>query len=519
MQGQRITRRTFLAATATISSAIVAKNIATDASAATDTLKIRAPSDFTTLDPAFVADETAGFLIDAVFPKLISYKAGETWEWELSAASLFEQVDPTHVRFTLKPDLGWSNGFGPVTTEDVKYSFERVADPEMESPYVGDWEKLDHVEVIDERSGVIVLREPFAPLMRSTLPWETGAIISKRAVESVGGRIGSTAPAYGGAYMVENWEPRQKITLSTNPGWPGPMPHFDRINVIPIDDPKSAEIAFLANELDYTDVSVSSLSELRDRPPPNAKFKEYNALTYLFLGMNVQKKPLQDLRVRQAIHHAIDVSIVLEGAFFGIAPRAGGIVPPGMLGAREPESNVVDRQAAKDLLREAGYGSGFAITLDTINRTDWLSAAQIIQSQLADVGIDVEIRNHEPGAFWSLGDDSLGDTAKNLGLTLKEYYMAPDPSWATVWFTCSQVGVYNWERWCNEEFDRLHQKGLVESDAAKRDEMYRKMQDMMAASGAFVFLTHQPTAAIYRTSIVPGALPNGRPKLTEFRRA
>ena len=75
----------------------------------------------------------------------MALKPGESWGWERDAALSIEQVDPTHIRFQLRPGLGWTGGFGEVTAEDVKFSYERIANPAMKSPYRGDWAKLDRV--------------------------------------------------------------------------------------------------------------------------------------------------------------------------------------------------------------------------------------------------------------------------------------------------------------------------------------------------------------------------------------
>jgi peptide/nickel transport system substrate-binding protein len=101
------------------------------------------------------------------------------------------------------------------------------------------------------------------------------------------------------------------------------------------------------------------------------------------------------------------------------------------------------------------------------------------------------------------------------------FSMAPDPSWATVWFTPDQIGVWNWERWNSPEFGELHKKALVEKDVAKRDEMYKKMQDLMEESGAYIFLTHEANAAVYRDNIVPATQPDGYTGviLPEFKKA
>jgi len=95
--------------------------------------------------------------------------------------------------------------------------------------------------------------------------------------------------------------------------------------------------------------------------------------------------------------------------------------------------------------------------------------------------------------------------------------MSPDPSYATEWFTCNQVGVWNWERFCNEEFDRLHDAAKREKDEAKRAAMYRRMQDLMEESGAYVFLTHERDAFIHRATIDAVLRPDGDPLYLKFK--
>lgn len=483
------------------------------------TLRMAVPSDFTTLDPAFIADETGSLIIDAVLPKLITYRPGGSWDWELMIAQSLEPLDAKTVRFRLRPGLQWSDGFGPITAEDVQFTFERVIDPALASPYSADWEKLEGVEVVDALTGIIRLKEPFSPLFTSSLPWDTGTIVSKRAVMQIGGRLGTEMPACGGPYRLAQWRPKQQIVLERNPAWDGPPPGFERVIVLPIDDQKAAELAFESREIDFTEVSASSLPRLRASPPADAELQEFTSLFYFWLGMNVQKPPFTDPRVRRAVKLAIDVDGILEAAFFGAATRATGAIPKGLIGHRDRGTPGRDVEQARALLSEADLAGGFDCTLDTINRTDWRTAAEVIQGNLAEIGIGVTINPSDAGSFWSLGDDSQGDYAQNMDLTLKEYYAAPDPSWVTVWFTCNQIGLYNWERWCNDEVDRLQNEGVVEQDPAKREAIYQRMGELMEESDAFVFITYPPKAAMHRSSVVPANLPNGRPRIALFRPA
>ena len=119
------------------------------------------------------------------------------------------------------------------------------------------------------------------------------------------------------------------------------------------------------------------------------------------------------------------------------------------------------------------------LSLDLLNKTEYTSAAQVIQANLAEIGISVEIKPYDSGTFWTIGDESAGDAWKDIQLILNRFSMQPDPSFATAWFTPEQIGVWNWERFNSPEFGDLHDRAIIETDPAKRHEMYVQMQDLM----------------------------------------
>ena len=180
-----------------------------------------------------------------------------------------------------------------------------------------------------------------------------------------------------------------------------------------------------------------------------------------------------------------------------------------------PAQNLEKAQA---LLAESG-AAGASLAIDVLNKQTNVTAAQIIQANLAQIGLNLEVRLHEGATFWTLGDKSKGDQWKNVELILNRYSMTPDPYYATSWFTCEQRGVWNWERICDPEFDKLHAAAQAEGDNAKRSEMYRKAQDIMEETGAYRFLTHEATPVIYRNSVKPALRPDGLPLLRYFSKA
>lgn len=510
MQPSRLTRRTLLATGAGLA-------FARRAGAANGALRVRSYADMQVIDPAFTLAAPEGDIARCLFRQLIQFKSATDWTWELDAADSIAQTDNLTVAFTLKPGIAWTGGFGTMTAEDVKYSFERIADPAVQSPYRNDWSALDHVEVTGPLSGVIHLKRPFAPLWRSTLPWTAGMIVCRRAMQAAGGRFTTAPPATCGPYLLKSWQPKQRTVLARNPAFSGTA--FDEIDVLPIEDAKTAELAFESGELDVTETSVGSLPQLRKAPPAGAALVVRPSIGFTWIGMNVAVPPFDDIRVRRAVQRAIDVPAILEAVYFGAAERATGLIAPGLLGHRDARPLARDMKTAKTLLQQAGRAGGFSCALDILNTADWSTAAQIVQANLAELGIDVQINLHDSGTYWSLGDQSKSDTWKRLNLLMQRYTMAPDPSWATAWFVPSQIGVWNWERWNSPEFGALHEKALAETDPAARAAMYVRMQDLMEESGAYLFVTHGVSGVLHRDSVVPGLMPDGRYILPAMQRA
>ena len=477
-------------------------------------LNVRLGEDFTTLDPAFWQSGADFTMINVLFPKLIEFKSGSDWEYELQAAESIEQVDELTIKFKLKPGLMWTGDYGEVTTEDVKYSYERYIDPELASPIIGDWLPLKEVEIVDKYTGIIHLKEPFAPIWWSTLPYSSGAIVSKKATEKAGGKFTTDPGATAGAYKIETWVPREKTVLVPHDGWNGPKAGFEKITILPIQEPKSAEIAFEAGEIDITEISIGSVPNFRKSLPAGGVLDVRPTADYTFLGINIANEDLSDVRVRQAIKKAIDVDAILEGAYFGVPEKSTGLVAPGLVGYTGVAPDPRDVDGAKALLAEAGV-SDLNLEVDVLNTAEFITAAQIIQANLGEIGINLQINQLDSGAFWNVA----ADRKEALQLTLNNYTSPPDPSWSTQWFLRDQKGIWNWVWLDSEKFDNLHFAALKETDMKKRETMYYDMQRVMDESGGFLFIMHPPSVILYRDNIRPGLYPNGGLKLSEFQPA
>ncbi|SDL22288.1 peptide/nickel transport system substrate-binding protein [Modicisalibacter muralis] len=515
--GLSLDRRQFLKAGAASAAGVMAYGLPLSQAiwaAQGKVLRARSYADINKLDPGFYQNAYNVDVMNCIYSKLLHYQPGTQWGTELQAAESVEQVDPTHIRFRLKKGIMFTDGYGEMTAEDAKFSFERII--EHNSPIAGDWGPLDHVEVEDDYTGVIVLKSPFVPLWNITLPYGAGHIVSKKAVLEVtenGGDFGMKPPCFSGPYVLSDWRPNQVVILTRNPEWNGPKPGFDEIHILPIGDPKTAETAYRAGDIDFTHVSLSSLEQIKAEPLPDTALEERPSLYYVYVGMNTDHPKLKDINVRRAVQWAINVPQLLEVGYFGQADVATGMIAPGLVGHRDqalvpPEG---DLEKARQYLAEAG-AEGLTLHIDVLNESKFTTMAEMLQAQLGQVGITLEIDVQDPGSFWTIGMESEGQRWKDMQLIIQRFSMVPDPYYATTFFTCDQVGEWNWERFCSKRFDKLNAEAVAITDESKRAKMYHEMQDIMENSGAYRFLTHEGAPYIYRESIMtPATRPDGRP--------
>jgi peptide/nickel transport system substrate-binding protein len=503
-------RRGFMQASAAASAAALAPTSPLRAQT-TKVLRARSYVDVAILDPGDRVGVVDDEIMSSIFGGLVRLKPGNAWTWENDLAVSVEQVDPTHIKFQLKPGIPWTNGFGEVRAEDVKFSYERIADPARKAEYRTDWDSLDHVEVTDSHSGVIVMKRPFAPMWSTTLPTASGLIICKRAVESLPDkRITLDPVAVCGPYKIKSAIPKRSVTLERNPLWPGTKPAFDEIQYILILDANAAEIAYDAGEIDITLLANSAVPRLQKSMPAHSKLIVEPALAYWWIGMQSEYGIFSDIRVRKAMQYAIDAQVIIDGAFFGVPQRATGIIAPGLIGNR-PDNLIKgpDLAKARALLKEAGKDGGFKTSIGVRNSAEFVNAAQILAAQLAQVGVTAEVMPFDAGAQKAMADDKNG-AWKQMEMHIIRFSMQPDPSWATAWFVTSQIGQWNWERFSNAEFDKLADDGVAELDNKKRDALYRRMQDLMEESGSYIFLTHGVNAVLYRDTLKPSLSPDAQ---------
>jgi peptide/nickel transport system substrate-binding protein len=467
-----------------------------------DLLKVRMEADIQVLDPGYMIGGTETSIQYGCLPRLaVPLVKGDSWDWAPSDyVEKITQDDPTHISFTLKPDLKWNGDIGEVTAEDVKFSLERM----LKSDWAARYPTLEKVDVKDKLSGVIVLKSPFAATFLMGIASESGSIVPKSVVEKLPDQKFTTElPGQCGPYTMTEWTPKQRVVLKANPDWKGTPVAFSEVHFINVEDTKAAELAFEAGEVDITQVLPETAARYRKGMPAGTKLTGVPGPYYTWIGLNTQHEKLKDIRVRKAIQRAIDVKSLLDASYGGVAAVAHGIVTEGVTGHRTTAKYGYNPDEARALLKEAGV-SDLSLEFKTLNEAYRVTAAQVVQANLADVGIKVEIIPLDSGPFWNLGLESKGEEWKTLQMWWMRYRMSPDPSDGIQWFLKNQVGVWNWERWSDQEFEDLWAKGLAETDAAKRNEIYLRMQEIMEDTGAYVWITNDPLNYAHKEAVVPG---------------
>jgi peptide/nickel transport system substrate-binding protein len=181
------------------------------------------------------------------------------------------------------------------------------------------------------------------------------------------------------------------------------------------------------------------------------------------------------------------------------------MIAPGQVGYWA-DAPCYERDAAKaqSLLAEAGV-SNLELTLTTTNAEPFQAAAQVIQAQLAEVGITVDIETVDDATF-----NDIGGHVKTRDLTLVSYSTNPDPSWSTVWFLCDQVDQWNWTYYCNPELDELNAQAAKELDPAKRTDLYVQVQKIWDEAAVFDWISYRSFFYVSRADLVMPIQPNGR---------
>ena len=486
-------------------------------------LVLRIDVDMQNLDPAFATGRSDYEIMECLHEGLQSYRPGTMDRVNTLAEEFQVSPDGLRVDFTLRRGVPFHAGYGEVTAQDVKFSYERIAGlttPNINSSYQGDWSALEEVQVTGRYSGVIRLKHLFAPLHRTTLPLERGYVLSERAVRERGDGF-ATAPVGTGPYELVEWSPRDRAVLRRFAEYGGsrygyvPPVYWDEIQFRPVFNSTSAATALTAGELDFG--PVNPLDERRFAGDAGYQTLRQATFDYSLIGMNVAHPTLRDVRVRQAVRAAIDVDAILAAAFEGAYRRATAIIPPNMSVGYWPDAPAHRRDvdAARRLLADAGAQDLQLTITSSTDQQDPQDVCQIVAANLADAGVRCTIDVQDAGTFWTLG----GDVQSQRQLFYLSFAGLPDPYWSMVWFTSDQLNQWNFQSFSDPSFDALQRQTSQTTDDAARQAGYVEMQRQWDAAANTVWLAWPQVLFAGRTGLVPSLRVDGRMLAWNFREA
>lgn len=469
-----------------------------------DTLVIGIESNPTQLDPRLASDAYSIRIGSLLFDSLIRWDA-EGNPFPLLAES-WENPDPQTYIFHLRPNIDFHDGT-TLSADDVVYTYQSMKNPQLHSPNLATLEVVESITATDPLTVVFRLKEPFAPFLRIL---ELG-IVPRHLAEEAPEQF-QKRPIGSGPFQLEAWEPDDKIVLLANKKHFKNRPRLKRLifRIVPDDGTRLLELRKGSIDLVQNAISPDALPLLAKSK--HLRFIEQEGIRYSYLGMNLRDPILKDLRVRKAIAYAIDREEIIRYILGGHADLATGPLPPSNFAYTDQvQTFQKDVEKAKALLDEAEYfdpdGEGplprFTLSYKTTNLPLRRRIAEVLQLQLAQVGIQLKIRTYEWGTFFS--DIRKG----NFQLYTLTWTGISEPDTLYYIFHSSNVPPRGANRgfYKNSEVDRLLEEGRRTLDPQKRREIYHTVQKILAEELPYISLWYPHNIVVMNRSIV-GFIPH-----------
>lgn len=353
-----------------------------------------------------------------IFDRLVDVEVGTDGNSKI-VPSLAESWDISddglEYTFHLRHGVKFHNG-NDFTAEDVAYTFHRMLTVEggvntefidqikgADELLAGETDTLEGVEVVDDYTIKVTLKEPFAGFLAS-ISSPGVSIYDSEATEAAGDQFGmDPAVTVGtGPFEFSSWSFNNQLVLTRNEdywkgasGLPGVV-----IKIIP--DTETQSMMFESGELDILDLDYAADSVDRFTETYPDQIVQGPRVGIVYFTMNFNKEPFQDVRVRKAVQMSIDRQAILDALYGGRGQVEQGIFPHGLIGFNPDQEEIkYDPEAAKALLAEAGYADGFdmEIAADSSASDTMTMALEIVSDQLAEVGIRAEIKNYDESTW------------------------------------------------------------------------------------------------------------------------
>lgn len=452
-------------------------------------------SDWTTLDPAYMTLQQESAIAMNIFSGLVNFAPGTTQIVPDLAESWDISEDGLTYTFFLRPDIQFHHGYGPVRAQDVVYSYNRILNPETAAPLAANYNIIDGVTAVDDLTVQITIERPYAPFLLLLVPYKATGIVPQAAVEEFGEGFGLN-PIGTGPFEWVSGDPRGTITLRAFDEYYKGRSEVDQLLFLHIPENSVAYAAFEAGDLNMVKVrDADALARFLNDPSVRVATSVGTNLNYVILNPN--RPPFDDIRVRQALQHAIDKELILETVLEGISVDATGPVPQS---ANYYYGDVTkypyDVERARELLAQAGYPNGFDETLYTYVGGPAVPVMTVIQDMLREVGVNITLRALE------IADWSQTVRASEIPGTFMRITRSGDPhEYVFGMLNSASIPQNNYGRYSNPELDALINAAGAITDEEERDRLYAEIQALVVDEAVNIWLFSDINATAYRPGI------------------
>jgi peptide/nickel transport system substrate-binding protein len=316
-------------------------------------------------------------------------------------------------------------------------------------------------------------------------------MVSPTAVAKLNDRFGAS-PVGTGPFKLLRWDKGQRIILERNADYWGGAPRLDRIVSVTYVEPQARVAALQTGEAQLIEGVPLDFVEALSQDP---RFQRITAPSphVWYVVLNTSRGPLQDLRVRRAMNHAVDKTQIVRDVLRGFPVVADGPLSPVFA---DYQTDLVkyeyDPQKARDLLTEAGHANGFellfSIAESGTGMQEPVSMATVIQANLAAVGIKVRLQTFEWGAYQSIrtsGNFDMAAFSWTPGIGNPDVILYSK-------FHRSQFPPNGYDNafWGSEQLDRMLEEARTTTDDLRRIELYKSAQKLIVQGASHIWVDH-----------------------------
>ena len=385
----------------------------------------------------------------------------------------FEQVDGLTYIFTIPDNVTFTNG-DPCTTEDIAYTFERARESSFTS---GKITTLDHTEIISPTQIKFVLNATNQDFL-TTLAHKGLSILSKKACTADpehGFEIGT------GRYYLTKWVPGDVTTVERYDGYRGEKAVTKTITFRHIAETAARIIGLQNNEIDIA-LALDALDVPTIEGDSNLDLVKIQDVWIKYLAFNVNAEPFNNVKVRQAIAHAVNKENVILGAASGEGLVHTSVVNKTQFGLDETLKDYeYDPAKAKQMLADAGYPNGLEITLSCYKGSPYETIAAVFQADAAKAGITIKINPVEPAALKAM----MKEGSHEMAIYGWSDAIGTDFTLRSLLYSTSGS---NRCKIADPELDKMIDDALSETDTAKREQMYKDIQAWVHERTPYIML-------------------------------